>query len=323
MRLGKVRFEAKYIAIQYFYENKHWSIRWMCQQLDITRAAYYKWLHREIPEAEQENLLLAELIREYDDRFSHILGYRRMTLYINRLNNKNYSKNRVHRVMKAINIHSVIRRKRKKYQSVAPETTAENILDRDFYATAPNEKWATDVTEFKWYEGPVVHKLYLSAILDLYDLYPVAWVVSSRNDNKLVLDTFAQAIRNNPDAKPIFHSDRGFQYTSKIFQNKLQAQGMTQSMSRVGHCIDNGPTENFWSIVKSEMYYPNQFADEASLRKAITDYMAFYSTERMQERFGGKTPAEVRAEALVTDTPVQYPIPVNKRIQKYKARYAA
>ena len=295
----------------------------MCQQLDITRAAYYKWLHREIPEAEQENLLLAELIREYDDRFSHILGYRRMTLYINRLNNKNYSKNRVHRVMKAINIHSVIRRKRKKYQSVAPETTAENILDRDFYATAPNEKWATDVTEFKWYEGPVVHKLYLSAILDLYDLYPVAWVVSSRNDNKLVLDTFAQAIRNNPDAKPIFHSDRGFQYTSKIFQNKLQAQGMTQSMSRVGHCIDNGPTENFWSIVKSEMYYPNQFADEASLRKAITDYMAFYSTERMQERFGGKTPAEVRAEALVTDTPVQYPIPVNKRIQKYKARYAA
>ena len=295
----------------------------MCQQLDITRAAYYKWLHRAIPEAEQENILLAQLIREYDDRFNHILGYRRMALYINRLNNKHYSKNRIHRIMKVINIHSVIRRKRKKYQSVAPETTAENILNRDFYAKAPNEKWATDVTEFKWYEGPAVHKLYLSAILDLHDLYPVAWVVSNRNDNKLVLDTFAQAIRNNPDAKPIFHSDRGFQYTSKIFQNKLQTQGMTQSMSRVGHCIDNGPTENFWSIIKSEMYYLNHFADEASLRKAIADYMTFYSTERMQERFGGKTPAEVRSEALVANTPTQYPIPVNKRIQKYKARYAA
>ena len=323
MRLGKVRFESKYIAIQHFYENNGWSIRWMCQQLDITRAAYYKWLHREIPEAEQENDLLAQLIREYDDRFNHILGYRRMTLYINRLNNKHYSKNRVHRVMKVINIHSVIRRKRKKYQSVAPETTAENILDRNFYATAPNEKWATDITEFKWYEGPIVHKIYLSAILDMYDLYPVAWVVSNRNDNKLVLDTFTQAVRNNPDAKPIFHSDRGFQYTSKIFQNKLQTQGMTQSMSRVGHCIDNGPTENFWSIVKSEMYHLNHYADEASLRKAIADYMTFYSTERMQERFGGKTPAEVRAEALVADTPTQYPIPVNKRIRKYKARYAA
>ena len=295
----------------------------MCEQLDITRAAYYKWLHRDIPETEQENEQIAQLIREYDDRFNHILGYRRMTLYINCLNNKHYSRNRIHRIMKVINIHSVIRRKRKKYQSSTPETTADNILNRDFFAEAPNRKWATDVTEFKWYEGPVVHKLYLSAILDLYDLSTVAWVVSRRNDNKLVLDTFALAIRNNPDAKPIFHSDRGFQYTSKTFQNRLREQGMTQSMSRVGHCIDNGPTENFWGIVKSEMYYRYTFTDEQSLREAIAEYMTFYSTERIQERFKGRTPAEVRAEALAADTPIQYPIPENKRIQKYKARYAA
>ena len=295
----------------------------MCQQLNITRAAYYKWLHRETPEAEQENVLLAQLIREYDDRFNHILGYRRMTLYVNHLNNKHYSKNRVHRIMKAINIHSVIRRKRKKFQPSAPEATAENVLNRDFFAKAPNEKWATDVTEFKWHEGPVLRKLYLSAILDLYDLSPVSWVVSRRNDNKLVLDTFAKAIQDNPDAKPIFHSDRGFQYTSKVFQRKLQKQGMTQSMSRVSRCIDNGPTENFWSIIKSEMFYLTTFTDEDSLRNAIADYMNFYSTERIQERFKGKTPAEVRAEALATDVPAQYPIPVNKRIQKYKARYAA
>jgi transposase InsO family protein len=222
-----------------------------------------------------------------------------------------------------INIHSVIRRKRKKYQSSTPEATAENILNRDFFSKAPNEKWATDVTEFKWYEGPVVHKHYLSAILDLYDLSPVAWVVSQRNDNKLVLDTFAKAIQANPDAKPIFHSDRGFQYTSKLFQKKLQQQGMTQSMSRVGHCIDNGPTENFWGIIKSEMYYLNTFTDEQSLRNAIADYMAFYSNERAQTRFKGKTPAEVRSEALTSNSPEQYPIPANKRIQKYKARYAA
>ena len=323
MKLGRVRFESKYLAIQYFYENKHWSIRWMCERLGITRAAYYKWLRREVPEAEQENEQIAQLIREYDDRFNHILGYRRMTLYINRLNHKSYSKNRIHRIMKVVGIHSVIRQKRKKYQNSTPESTADNILTRDFNATAPNEKWTTDVTEFKWYEGPVVHKLYLSMILDLYGLFPVAWVVSRRNDNKLVLDTFEQAIQNNPDVKPIFHSDRGFQYTSKIFQSKLREQGMTQSMSRVGYCIDNGPTENFWGILKSEMYYLNTFTDEDSLRKAIADYMTFYSTERLQERFGGKTPAEVRAEALATDTPMQYPIPENKRIQKYKARYAA
>ena len=295
----------------------------MCEQLGVTRAAYYKWLQRKIPAAEQENILIAQLIQEYDERFNHILGYRRMTMYINRLNNKHYSKNRIHRVMKVINIHSVIRRKRKKYQSSTPEATAENILNRDFFAKAPNEKWATDVTEFKWYEGPVVHKLYLSAILDLYDLSPVAWVVSRHNDNKLVLDTFAKAIRINPDAKPIFHSDRGFQYTSKVFQDKLLKQGMPQSMSRVSRCIDNGPTENFWGIVKSEMYYLDTFNDEQTLRDAIADYMAFYSNERAQERFKGKTPAEVRTEALQADIPEQYPIPVNKRIQKYKARYAA
>lgn len=246
-----------------------------------------------------------------------------MTMYINRLNQKHYSKNHVHRIMKVLDIHSVIRRKRKKYQNADAETTAENILNRDFYAKAPNEKWATDVTEFKWYEGPTVHKLYLSAILDLYDLSPVAWVLSKHNDNKLVLDTFEQAVRSYPNAKPIFHSDRGFQYTSKVFQTKLQAQGMKQSMSRVGHCIDNGPTENFWGIVKSEMYYLSTFTDESSLRKAVAEYMDFYMTVRMQERFGGKTPSEVRREALGAEVPNEYPIPENKRIQKYKERYAA
>lgn len=323
MRLGKVRFESKYMAIMHFSRTRGWSIRWMCQQLDITRAAYYKWLHREVPVAEQENILIAQLIQEYDELFKHILGYRRMTDQINRFNWKQYSKNRIHRIMKVLNIHSVIRRKRKKHQSSTPETTAENLLNRDFYAKAPNQKWVTDVTEFKWYEGPKVHKLYLSAILDLYDLYPVAWVVSKRNDNKLVLDTFERAILDNPDAKPIFHSDRGFQYTSKTFQATLRAQGMQQSMSRVGRCIDNGPAENFWSIVKSEMYYLKTFTDEESLRNAIAEYIRFYSTDRIQKRFMGKTPAEVRAEALSTDTPSQYPIPVNKRIEKYKARFAA
>ena len=246
-----------------------------------------------------------------------------MTLYINRLNNKPYSRNRVHRIMKAINIHSVIRRKRKKYQSSTSETTAENILNWDFYAKAPNEKWVTDVTEFKWHEGAVIHKLYLSAILDFYDLFTIAWVVSKRNNNKLALDTFAKAIQNNPDTKPIFHSDRGFQYTNKVFQNKLLKQGMTQSMSLVGHYIDKGPTENFLGIVKSEMYYLDAFTDEHTLRDAIANYMSFYCNERAQSRFKGKTPVEVRTEALAADTPVQYPIPVNKRIQKDKARHAA
>ena len=111
MRLGKVRHESKYLAIEYFHTEKNWSIGWMCKHLEVARAAYYKWLHRETPEDEMENIKLAELIKEYDERFSHILGYRRMTSWINHFNQTKYSKNRVHRIMKKLGIHSVIRKK--------------------------------------------------------------------------------------------------------------------------------------------------------------------------------------------------------------------
>lgn len=321
MRLGKLRYESKYLAVRDFHGTKKWSIEWMCEQLGICRAAYYKWLHREIPEQELKNIKLAELIKEFDERFSHILGYRRMTSWINHFNHTNYGKKRVHRIMKKLSIHSIIRKKKQKYKYSTPETTAENKLSRDFYATAPNQKWSTDVTEFK-IPGEK-KKLYLSAILDLYDRYPVSYVVSCRNDNKLVFKTFDKAIASNPNAKPVFHSDRGFQYTSKVFQNKLRNQEMEQSMSRVGHCIDNGPTEGFWGIINSEMYQMYEITDEASLRFAIKDYIRFYSEERLQDRYYFKTPLEVRREALSSEKPERYPIPENKRIKKYKEKWCA
>lgn len=323
MRLGRIRYESKYLAIEYYHVKEGWSIRWMCRQLGVSKAAYYKWLHRAVPQTEQENLLLAELIQEYDEQYNHILGYRRMTLWINRLNGTHFSKNRVHRIMKALNIHSVIRRRPRKYQRSTPKKTAENVMMRDFNASRPNEKWVTDVTEFKWYDGPVCHKLYLSAILDLYDRSVVAYVLRRRNDNRLVFQTFEKAITSNPSAKPIFHSDRGFQYTSPHFQSKLDNQRMVQSMSRVAHCIDNGPAEGFWGIIKAEMYYLQKFDSEKSLRTAIDKYIHFYNYERFQERFGGRTPMEVRTQALNSDKPVVYPIPENKRILRYKERFAA
>lgn len=321
MRLGKQRHESKYMAIKFFYEKKNWSINWMCKQLEISRASYYKWLHREIPKQELENLKLAELIKEYDERFNHILGYRRMTSWINHFNHTNYKRKRVHRIMKKLGIHAVIRKKKKKYPSSKPEAVAENKLGRDFNATTPNEKWVTDVTEFK--VPGEKKKLYLSAILDLYDRYPVSFVIGTRNDNRLVFKTFDKAIVANPDAKPLFHSDCGFQYTSKVFQRKLNEQKMEQSMSRVGHCIDNGPTEGFWGIIKSEMYQMYNITDEKSLRYAINDYMRFYSEERPQDRYHCKTPLEVRKEALSSNTPTAYPIAENKRIKKYKEKWAA
>ena len=309
------------MAIKFFYDTQNWSINWMCKQLEVSRAAYYKWLHRETPKQEQENLELAELIKEYDIRFNHILGYRRMTSWLNHFNHTNYSKKRIHRIMKKLGIHSVIRKKKKKYVSSTPENIAENKLNRDFYATAPNEKWVTDITEFKIPSDS--KKLYLSAILDLYDRYPVSYVISTRNDNQLVFKTFDKAIVANPGATPLFHSDRGFQYTSKVFQKRIREHQMEYSMSRVGCCIDNGPTEGFWGIIKTEMYQMYNITDEASLRFAIKDYLRFYSEERPQDRYHCKTPLEVRKEAFSSNSPTEYAIPRNKRIEKYKAKWCA
>ncbi len=321
MRLGKQRYESKYLTIQFFHKEKQWNIRWMCKQLGITRAAYYKWLSREVPEQEKENMELADLIREYDDRFGHILGYRRMTAWINHFNGTHYSKNRVHRIMKKINVHSVIRKKKKKYDSIKPETTAENCLQRDFHADNVNEKWTTDVVQLKIPGSD--KKLHLSVILDLYDRSIVSYIVQKSNNNQLVFRTFDKAIAQNPTAKPMFHSDRGFQYTSRVFQRKLQDQEMEQSMSRVGHCIDNGPTEGFWGTLKTEMYQMYEIHDEATLREAIDRYIDFYNNYRPQERYNCKTPAEVRREAMEAETAIDYPIPENKRIKKYKEQWVA
>ncbi len=277
-------------------------------------------MNRKETKEELENHELAQLILEYDERFNHILGYRRMTRWINKLNSKHYNRKRVRRIMQMLGIKSVIRKKKNKYLKSTPEITAENLLQRNFYAHKPNEKWATDVTEFKIIGSK--QKLYLSAIIDLYDRSIVSYVVSSKNNNDLVFDTYELAIKKNPGAKPILHSDRGFQYTSKVFQAKLKEANITQSMSRVGRCIDNGPTEGFWGIIKSEMYYLKKFYSYEELESAIDDYINFYNNERLQERFNDMTPAEVRYAALnTTDEPIQYPIKENKRIQNYYAQF--
>ena len=136
------------------------------------------------------------------------------------------------------------------------------------------------------------HKVYLSAILDLYDRRIVSYVISNSNDNPLVFTTFDQAIAANPGATPLCHSDRGFQYTNRTFHTKLENAGMTQSMSRVAKCIDNGPMEGFWGILKRERYYGNRFGSREELVSMIENYIYYYNNERYQRRFGVLTPIE-------------------------------
>jgi transposase InsO family protein len=177
-------------------------------------------------------------------------------------------------------------------QAANPQYIAENILHREFKADAPNQKWLTDVTEFKYYTGIEVHKIYLSAILDLYDRRIVSFVIRDHNNNALVYDTFDDAVAKNPDAHPLFHSDRGFQYTNRTFHAKLEAVEMTQSMSRVAKCIDNGPMEGFWGILKRERYYGHKFTSRKTLVKMIEDYIDYYNNKRLQRNLGILTPME-------------------------------
>ncbi len=172
----------------------------------------------------------------------------------------------------------------------SPQHLTENVLDRRFHAERPNEKWLTDVTEFHYYVGPAVRKLYLSAILDLCGRRIVSFMIRDTNDAALVCSTLDQALEANPGAHPLLHSDRGSAYTTRIFHDKLAAAGITQSMSRVGKCIDNGPMEGFWGILKRERYYGRRFTCRDELVHMIRDYIAYYNFRRLQRGLGVRTP---------------------------------
>lgn len=228
------------------------------------------------------------------EKVDGIYGYRRMTLNINRKFEQNFNHKRINRLMKIADIQSVIRRKKKAYKRSTPQHIVENVLNREFTAERPNEKWVTDVTELKYGQSK---KAYLSAILDLYDGSIISYVIGHSNNNNLVFKTLDQAIALLDGEQPLIHSDRGFQYTSHGFKRKIDAAKITQSMSRVGRCIDNGPMESFWGTLKCEKYYLNKYDTFEELSKAIDDYIHFYNHDRYQKRLNGLSPMEYRAKA--------------------------
>ncbi|MHC1683272.1 MAG: IS3 family transposase [Clostridiaceae bacterium] len=282
-----------YQAIKEENKEHDYPIVALCKLGNVSRAAYYKWLHREISESEITNRLIADEIEKIHEE-SPDKGYRRIRDDLERYHDIKANDKRVLRICRKLNIKSTI-----KYanngctrRATNPQYIAENLLNREFTADAPNKKWLTDVTEFKYYIGTQKRKVYLSAILDLYDRRIVSYAIHDSNNNALVFDTFDAAVNANPDAHPLFHSDRGFQYTNRVFHAKLEVAGMTQSMSRVAKCIDNGPMEGFWGILKRERYYGNRFASRESVVKMIEEYIEYYNNKRLQRNLGVLTPME-------------------------------
>jgi len=263
----------------------------MCELMGIQRSSYYKWINRKESNNELFNKELLSLIKDAYEEKNGILGYRQMTIKLNREHNLNVNYKRIYRLMDILHLKSVCRRRRKNYVKSTPEITAENVLKRDFHANGFGEKWLTDVTEMKY---GLERKAYLSAILDLSDKSIVSFVLGHSNNNALVFKTFDIAHQEYPDATPLFHSDRGYQ----SFKKKLNDAGMIQSMSRVSRCIDNGPMEAFWGMLKSEMFYLKKFNSYDELQSAVVDYIDYYNCHRYQKRLNCMTPVEYREHLI-------------------------
>ncbi len=282
------------MAIRELNKEESFTIILLCEIAGVKRSSYYKWLNRTPSTRELQNKEIVEALKELHEEVDGIYGYRRMMLNMNRKFGQKFNHKRIYRLMNVCGIQSVIRKKKKRYKRSIPQHVAENVLNREFKANKPNQKWVTDVTEFKYGSSK---KAYLSAILDLYDGSVVSYVLGHSNNNELVFKTIDKAIALLEGDHPLIHSDRGFQYTSHGFKRRIDVAKLTQSMSRVGRCIDNGPMESFWGTLKCEKYYLHKYHTFEELSNAINEYMYFYNNERYQKRLNGLSPMEYRAKA--------------------------
>ncbi|MED4003760.1 IS3 family transposase [Priestia aryabhattai] len=281
--------------MQELHKKEELSILALCEIAGVSRAAYYKWLKFKPTSQELLNETIMEEMKALHKKVDGIFGYRQMTLQMNRKFDETLNHKRIYRLMKVAGLRSVIRIKKKRYKRSIPHHVSENVLNREFTSNKPNEKWVTDVTELKYGSSK---KAYLSAIRDLYDGSIISYILGHSNNTKLVFETLDKATNLLNGEHPLLHSDRGFQYTSHGFKRKIAKAKMTQSMSRVGRCIDNGPMESFWGTLKSEKYYLHKYGTFEDLSKAINEYMYFYNHDRYQKRLNGLSPLEFRAKAV-------------------------
>jgi Transposase and inactivated derivatives len=161
-------------------------------------------------------------------------------------------------------------------------------LNRNFTAVSPDEKWVTDVTQFNVYGT----KLYLSPILDLYNNEIVAYDVSDRPTFSQTLQMLEKAFKERPAAKPLIHSDQGWQYQMQAYRSLLAEKGATQSMSRKATCLDNAPMESFFGRLKQEMFYGQRFKSINHFFEELTAYIDYYNNKRITAKLKGLSPAE-------------------------------
>ena len=258
----------------YRHKDKY-SISEMCRFFNVSRSGYYDYVKRmDIP---ARDLPLAEKIKECQTKHGKTYGYRRVHIWLEK-QGIHHNPKTILRVMQKYNLLSEVRRK--KYHNYSKVLYKYgNLLNRDFYADKPNQKWVTDISYIKTGQGT----LYLSVIIDLYDNSIVAYKTGTEQNINLVLSTIRAAKRKEKvTAELQLHSDQGFQYTSQAYFNLTKSYGITPSMSRRGNPYDNAMAENFFSILKTECIYRTKLRTYEEARLLIGQYIHFYNNERIQ-----------------------------------------
>lgn len=220
-------------------------------------------------------------------------GYRRITLAVRR-NGSQLNHKTVQRLMQQLALSSCIRSKKYTSYKGGYGKAAGNVLNRQFSAEKPNQKWVTDVTEFK-IGG---EKLYLSPILDLYNGEIVAYQMGAHPRLSIVDEMLTKALQVLSEGEyPLLHSDQGWQYQMAYYQKRLEAAGLRQSMSRKGNCYDNAVIESFFGTLKTECYRLEEYKSISQLREGIAEYIDYYNHERIKQNLKGLSPVEYRTQA--------------------------
>jgi putative transposase len=271
-------------------EKARYPVAMLCGVMAVTRSGFYAWCQRPVSRRVQQNqVLLAQIRRSHRDSAGSY-GSPRIHRDL-REQGFRISQHRVARLMRLHGIRGVCRRRTTwRMRTTSPAVVAANVLQRDFVAVQPNQKWAGDITSVVTPEG----WLYLAVLVDLYSRRVVGWAMGHRVTTDLTYTALTMALQQRRvEGGLLHHSDRGSQYAAQGYQQQLTGRGIQCSMSRPGNCWDNAVVESFFASLKTELIYRRRFQTRQEAQTAIFTYIeGFYNRRRRHSTLGYLSPVE-------------------------------
>ncbi|MFP3723548.1 IS3 family transposase [Niallia circulans] len=267
--------------------RKKYTVSAILSALHVPRSTYYRWASSQPMALSKEEETIISLCKETKYRY----GHRKIKELLKRNYQIKLNRNTVQRIMQKYHLQCRVKQKRRWKSQGESVIVAPNLLQREFYASNPNEKWVTDITYIQY--GP--DTLYLSTIMDLYNNQIVAYKLYPHQQTSLVMDTLDEALEKRGNPKGIIiHSDQGSVYASYAYQSRIREQNLVSSMSRRGNCWDNAVIESFHSNLKSEEFQYVKFHSLSlkEVKERVDQFMRYYNEERIQEKLGYHTPIE-------------------------------